>query len=208
MSAPETAFPFIRNNGPVPLPVICYRNRSLSMDIFTPNVFALIAVLVTIALILGGTIWSGVPPMPTSPNVRRAMLALVADENPAVIYELGSGWGGLATALAVAFPHARVIGLEVSPLPWLVSRLRQTIVGPDNLSIRWGDAHKADLSDGDLVVCFLCPQVMAPLDAKLRAALRPGAAVLSNSFALHGWTPEKEIRVGDRHHSAVYLYRR
>jgi len=127
---------------------------------------------------------------------------------PAVVYELGAGWGGLALALARRFPGARVVAVEASPLPWMVCRLRAALSGPDNLEVRLGDALKAELADADLAVCFLCPPAMAKLAPRLDEVLRPGAHVLSNSFALPGWTPAREARVDDLHRSAVYLYRK
>jgi len=169
---------------------------------------ALFLVLAAIVLILAGTVRTGVPPMPTSPAVRACMFAMIADLEPSCIHELGAGWGGLATALARRFPDARIVATEVSPLPWAVCRLRQVLFGPANLEVRFGDVMTADFSDADLAVCFLCPPAMARLAPRLEGGLKPGAWVLSNAFALPGWTPVKEARVDDLHRSAVYLYRK
>jgi precorrin-6B methylase 2 len=168
----------------------------------------LFAVLVVIALILAGTVWTGVPPMPTSAAVRSCMFDLVRGQSPGTVYELGAGWGGLAVALARRFPDARVVALEASPLPWAVCRMRAALFGPKNLDVRFADVLRADLADADLAVCFLCPPAMAKLAPRLETALNPGALVLSNAFALPGWTPLREVRVDDLHRSAVYLYRR
>lgn len=168
--------------------------------------FVLFPVVAAIALILGGTLWTGVPPMPTSPAVRSRMFAMIEDLDPSVIYELGAGWGGLAQALARQFPGARVIAIEVSPLPWAVCRLRASLFGPKNLDVWFGDVRRAELEKADLAVCFLCPPAMAKLAPVLADRLRPGTHVLSNTFALPGWTPVHETRVDDLHRSAVYLY--
>jgi precorrin-6B methylase 2 len=164
--------------------------------------------LAAIVLVLAGTVWTGVPPMPTSPAVRACMFAVLGDREPRCIHELGAGWGGLAVALARRFPHARVVATEISPLPWAVCRLRRALFGPANLEVRFGDAITADLAAADLAVCFLCPPAMAKLAPRLETGLKPGALVLSNAFALPGWTPVKEARVDDLHRSAVYLYQK
>ncbi len=169
---------------------------------------ALSLVLAAIVLILAGTVWTGVPPMPTSPAVRACMFSLIGDLEPRCIHELGAGWGGLAAALARRFPDARVIATEASPLPWAVCRLSRALFGPANLEVRFGDVMKADFSDADLAVCFLCPPAMARLAPRLEGGLKSGAHVLSNAFALPGWSPVKEARVDDLHRSAVYLYRK
>ena len=169
---------------------------------------SLIPAVTAIVLVLWGTVRTGVPPMPTSAAVRACMFHLAEGENPAVIYELGAGWGGLAAALARRFPDARVVAVEVSPLPWAVCRLRAAWFGPNNVEVRFADVMKTDLFDADLAVCFLCPPAMARLAPRLADGLRPGALVLSNAFALPGWTPLREARVSDLHRSPVYLYRR
>jgi trans-aconitate methyltransferase len=168
---------------------------------------ALAVALAAIVLVLGGTMRTGVPPMPTSSAVRACMFDLSKDLTPATVYELGAGWGGLATALARRWPEARVVAVEVSPLPWAVCRLRQALFGPANLEVRFADALRADLHSADLCVCFLCPPAMAKLAPRLRDALAPGAHVLSNAFALPGWAPLREARVADIHRTVVYLYR-
>lgn len=169
---------------------------------------ALVLALAAIVLVLGGTLRTGVPPMPTSSGVRACMFDLSKDVAPATVFELGAGWGGLATALARRWPEAKVVAVEVSPLPWAVCRLRQALFGPANLEVRFADALKTDLRAADLCVCFLCPPAMAKLAPYLWDALAPGTHVLSNAFALPGWVPLREARVADIHRTAVYLYRR
>ena len=139
------------------------------MEKFELDLIVLTIALAAISLILAGTIITKVPPMPSSAKARRAMLRLIDDAGvvPSTIYDLGSGWGGLAANLARGFPTARVTGVELSPLPWVMSWLWQVIMGPRNLNFRFGNALKVDLTDADLVVCFLCPVVMHVLDDKL-----------------------------------------
>ncbi len=169
---------------------------------------------VLIALLVGGlsilvtTVRTGVPPMPTNRAVKETMVAMLPpDTAPRVIYDLGSGWGTLAVTLADRYPEARVIGIELSPIPYAFSRLRQRIRPRPNLDLHWGDFLKRDLSDADLMVCYLMLQVMDRLQDKLDRELAPGTLVLSNAFAFRGWKAE-EIRVVETAMSAwVYRYR-
>ena len=48
---------------------------------------------------------------------------------------------------------------------------------------------------------------MTELKPKLEAELRPGALVLSNTFAVPGWQPVATRTADDMYRSAVYLYR-
>jgi hypothetical protein len=172
-----------------------------------PEIAALGLVLAAIALVFVSTVATGASPLPTSAAVRDAMLAALPARIDGPIYELGSGWGGLAAALARRYPAAPVTGFEVSALPWAVSKLRSVFGGPPNLTIRLRDFHGASLADAALVVCFLTPPAMEKLKSKLESELGPGALVLSNTFAFRDWQPAEVRTVPDPHRSRVYLYR-
>lgn len=164
-------------------------------------------VLVAIASIFLSTLLTGASPLPTSSVVRETMLATLPQEVDGPVYELGSGWGGLAAALARRYPKTPVRAYEVSLLPWAAAKLRQQVQGPENLAVRFGDFHKADLSDAALVVCYLPGTAMEKLKPKLVAELKPGALVASNTFAIREWKAEIEKTASDIHNSRVYLYR-
>jgi len=75
--------------------------------------------LAAVASVLGWYLLTGTPPLPSSPAVKRAMLAALPVKLEGTVYDLGSGWGGMAFALARRYPGCRVTGFEVSPLPWI-----------------------------------------------------------------------------------------
>lgn len=176
------------------------------------DAIVLIVMLSGGGLILVYTLITGVPPMPTHPRVAQAMLRLAREGGadappPRVIYDLGCGWGRLAFALARAYPEARVIGIELSPLPWLFCVLRARIQRRPNLEIRYGNFLKAPLGDGDLFFCYLMITAMRRLQAKLDRDLSPGTLVISNSFAFPGWVPDEVEIVPTAMSAWVYRYR-
>lgn len=176
----------------------------------TLDITVLTGVLFAVGLILFHTLVTGVPPMPTSGGVRRALLDLLEEiphDPQGVIYELGSGWGGLAFAIARRYPRATVRGVEVSILPWAASRLRLAVRPQANLTFRRCNFHDCPLNDAGLVVCYLFPGSMEKLKPKLEKELTEGALVVSNTFAMPGWRPERVARAGDIYSSPVYLYR-
>jgi len=171
-------------------------------------------VLAIIASIFASTMFTGASPLPTSKSVRGTMLAALdeaaKETNGTIngpIYELGSGWGGLARVLAGRYPASPVRAFEVSLLPWAVAAARQAYDGPGNLSFQLKNFHAIDLSDAALVVCYLPGPAMEKLKPKLQAELPKGALVLSNTFALSGWDPIDVRTAPDIHASRVYLYR-
>jgi hypothetical protein len=164
-------------------------------------------VLLAIGLVFFSTVVTGASPLPSSPATRETMLAVLPIRIDGPIYELGSGWGGLAVALAHRYPDQSVRAFEVSVLPWTFAKVRRMFGGPRNLEFRYGDFRRADLTDAALVSCYLTPPVMARLKPKLEAELKPGALVLCNTFAVRGWQPTATAMARDRHRSEIFLYK-
>ena len=173
----------------------------------TMEIIVLGIVLAAILLIFIPTLVTKASPLPTSRAVRETMLAMLPNAINGPIYELGSGWGGLARALARRYPETPVLAFEVSPLPWAFARVLHAFGGPGNVTFSLGDFLKADLSDAALVACYLPGPAMEKLKPKLAAELPPGALVLSNTFAIRDWQPVDEKTAPDQHLSRVYLYR-
>lgn len=174
-----------------------------------PAILVILAALAATVSVVYYTLRCGISPMPSSTKATRIMVETLADVEPgAKIIELGSGWGNVATAIARTCPQARVEGYERSPLPFLFSVLACRFSQPANPSFHRKDFMKADFGDADAVVCYLYPGGMSRLRGKLEQELRPGALVVSNTFAVPGWKPERTVRVGDVYGTRVYVYRR
>lgn len=167
----------------------------------------LILALAAVTSVLSWYLLTGIPPLPTSPAVKRVMLAALPDKLKGAVYDLGSGWGGMAFALARRYPGCRVTGFEVSPLPWVFSRLRLLLQPTPNLYFRFGNFQKVSQEDAVLVVCYLAPRAMEKLKLKLEAELKLDTLVLSNYFRVPDWRPASEYMVPDMHRTPVYLYR-
>jgi SAM-dependent methyltransferase len=170
--------------------------------------------VILIVMLLGGllilifTLITGVPPMPTQRLVMPVMFDMIPEgEKPQVVYDLGCGWGRLAFALAARYPDARVIGIELSPLPWLFCKIRQVVQRRPNLEIRYGNFLRMPLGDADLIFCYLMIGAMRRLSAKLTREAKDGTLVIANSFALQDWTPEDIQIVHGAMSAWVYRYR-
>ena len=172
------------------------------------SVLLLICVAAAGVSIVWYTVRNDISPMPTSPKVKRVLLdALEQRTVRGRIFELGSGWGTLAFALARRFPRCDVLAFENSPVPYMVSRWRQALFPRPNLSLRRTDFLRFSLSDADAVVCYLYPGGMARLREPFERELRPGTLVISNTFAVPGWTPEQVVQAADLYRTKVFVYR-
>jgi len=137
--------------------------------------------------------------MPSSRIAKRAMLSLLKESTPQVIYELGSGWGGMAIKLAKTFPQAKVVAFELSPIPYLYSKILSPRL--NNLNFRRRDFLKEDLAKADTIVCYLFPKGMELLEKKLQKQ-----TVISNSFALPNRKPAQTLYVDDFSSTPIYRY--
>ena len=164
--------------------------------------------LITMISLAWHTFQLGISPMPSSAKARRAIVEIVKSQNPRTnIAELGSGWGGLAISLARVVSGGRVVGYERSLVPYLWSQFAAKVVRVRNLTLLRDDFHRAQLRDFDIVVCYLFTGAMEKLRKKFEQELKPGALVISNTFAVPGWKPIEVIRLEDLYKTPIYVYR-
>lgn len=153
--------------------------------------------------------WSlrnGISPMPTAEKVKRKVLAAIPPETQGTVIDLGSGWGNMAHQIAKALPHCQVLGYESSPIPYLFSRLWQSIDRQANLQFLRRDFFKLPLEEISLIYCYLYPDAMKKLATKFNEELKPGTVIISNTFALPGWEPVEVLQTQDAYHTRIYLY--
>ncbi|MBD3671611.1 MAG: hypothetical protein HUJ29_12650 [Gammaproteobacteria bacterium] len=144
--------------------------------------------------------------MPSSSKSRRVILELLQDcSGSSCFAELGSGWGSLVIPMARRNPGKTIIGYELSPVPYLVSRLLKRLYRLDNLVLYRKDFLYADLTAVDCLVCYLYPGGMEQLWHKLKQE-KLCATVISNTFAFVGIEPERLVRAADLYNSPIYVY--
>lgn len=110
------------------------------------------------------------------------------------VLDLGSGTGTVVCALARLRPQDAVVGVESAPALVAISRWRTR--GLDNAEIVAGDFLALDWSGFDVVYAFLSPAPMEAVWEKARRELKPGAWLVSNSFAVPGAEPVVCLPVG------------
>nr|WP_308493361.1 class I SAM-dependent methyltransferase [Duganella alba] len=149
-----------------------------------------------IFLLLLGWYWSTfrtqVPYYPSQPVVWDAVRQLLPAARAPRVIDIGSGLGGLTLYLARVRPDADAIGIELAPLPWLVSWLRARI-GRSRARFLLGDYEKLDFGQFDLVFAYLSPAAMPALWRKTRAEMRPGTMLVSYEFVIEERAPDSII---------------
>lgn len=146
--------------------------------------------------------------MPTSPKQQRALLDSLPPDLLGEVIDLGSGWGTLSIGLAKKLPSCQITGYESSPVPHFLSVLFLLLLRYPNLKFVRADIFEASVRDAVAVVCYLYPGAMTKLISKLETELRPGTIVITNTFAVPDWKPEKIAEAADIYRSKIYFYRR
>lgn len=139
---------------------------------------AFLLLLATFRGVAGGQI----PLYLSGAAARREVLALAREMGADTVTDLGAGTGSLIVPLARSAPDIHWIGIENSPIPWAIARLR--CFGLPNCEIRYGDLWEAKLSNCRLVYTFLSPAPMRRLWHKAVAEMPAGASLVSNSFPI------------------------
>ena len=168
------------------------------------NAFDAIVVGLAVAALISIVVTSlrvGTSPMPSSRKAQKAIISAIPHDTHGLIFDLGSGWGN------VVFPLATIRGVELSLVPWAVSRIGASLFGSSNLDIQRGNFQDISLDGAEVVVCFLCPGGMTSLKTKFEEELKPNTLIVSNTFRLAGWEPEEIITLNDIHQTRIYRYR-
>ena len=168
--------------------------------------------LLAVEIIAGGlivvyTYRVGISPMPSLRQARQEILRRVPVESDGPVVELGCGWGSLAIPLARLNPKRPVVAYELSPVPWLFTRLRRALSRTPNLELHRKDFFDASLREASVVVCYLYTGAMERLREKFEKELAPGTLVISNTFAIPSWSPELTLTTGTFWRTPIYFYR-
>lgn len=143
----------------------------------------------------------GAPWGPTSRRTVHKMLTLAGVRPGDVVYDLGSGDGRIPIMAARRF-GARAVGIEIDPLFWLWTQLKIAVLGLQReVRLIRGDLFDQDLSQADVVTCYLLPRTNERLVGKLKRELCPGARIVSRRFQLPGWSPVRQDDV-----ARLYVY--
>lgn len=122
------------------------------------------------------------------------------------IRELGSGDGRFMTAVEKRYSR-EVRGYEINPIAYGICRLKIALFRLGS-AVAYQSFWNVDLTDADCIFCYLFPDIMPRLGAKLAHELKDGAFVISANFPVPGWRPIEVLRCSHKiYNDPVYLYR-
>lgn len=162
---------------------------------FPINLWLIVLIFAGMALILIGLwlivpILSGLPWRPTALDRIRSALTMARLAAGEVVYDLGSG-DGRVLVLAAREYQARAVGVEISPMHCLTSRLYARAQHVEDLiTVKQADFYKVDLSKADVVFAYMTSAQVKRLRPHLEGQLQSGARVVTISFDMDGWEPQ------------------
>jgi len=136
-----------------------------------------------------------VPYVPTTDEAVQAMLKLADVKKSDVVYDLGCGDGRIVVAAAKTY-GAHAVGIDIDPRRIQEAKDNARKAGVENL-VRFeeADLFQADIHQASVVTLFLLSSINLKLRPKLLQDLKPGTRIVSNTFDMGDWKPDKEFNV-------------
>jgi SAM-dependent methyltransferase len=129
--------------------------------------------------------------VPTPYELIRAMLSMAGVSRDDYVVDLGSGDGRVV--ITAAKLGARSVGVEYDHNLYELSLRNAKSEGVSGTAqFVEGDLFGFDLSDATVITLFLLPDLNKKLKPRL-LNLKPGTRIVSNTFAMGDWIPDKEI---------------
>lgn len=151
----------------------------------------LIAIAVFLIFFLYNTIKArGVPFVRSVNEIEALLLENIEIKKGQKFVDLGCGDGKILSAVSKEFQGIKAVGYETSRYPF--RRAQQKIKqGSWNYAVIKQNFFKADLSDVDVVYCYLMPHLMGAVWKKLCQECKPGTLFYSNAFEIADIEAEK-----------------
>jgi SAM-dependent methyltransferase len=146
------------------------------------------------------------PYIPTPEDVVERMLTLAEVTNQDTVYDLGCGDGRVVITAAKKY-GARGVGIDIDKDRIDESRKNARDAGVTSL-VRFerGDILDANVSDATVVMLYLVSSANLKLRPILTKQLQPGARIVSHSFGMGDWHPDKVDRFTDGRGDQRVLY--
>jgi SAM-dependent methyltransferase len=166
--------------------------------------------IVILVLLMIPTLYAmldGAPFVPTEMEQVNRMLKAANLKPGMKVYDLGSGDGRLVYKASKDY-GAKGVGYEFSPLVWALSKFL-SLFWRSEAKLKFGNFWKKDLSDADVIFCYLLTHSMVRMQKIIWPTLKPGTLVVSNAFVMKDLKPWKKIpRDADRKLGPIWIYKK
>jgi hypothetical protein len=169
-----------------------------------PNEFYLAGFIISLSF-FWTTFRSQVPFFPSRPAVWKQVAKLMPKDKPVRLIDIGSGLGDMSMYIAKMRPDSTIEGIEIAPLPWLVSFVRGQI-RRSRAAFKLGDYRSLNFANYDVIFAYLSPAAMVALWEKAQLEMKTGSLLISLEFEIPDVSPSMRI-AGNEHSPTLYVWR-
>jgi hypothetical protein len=159
-----------------------------------------------LALFYWSNFLTRVPYYPSTEVVWSEIADLLPSDQAANVLEIGSGFGGFCLFIKKPKPDSTVVGVELSPIIWLYSHIRQLILKIDCQFLRQ-DYRRMDFAKQDLIFAFLSPAAMPALYLQAKKQMKSGAILASYCFEIPCAQNESVEEIEISYGKTLYVWR-
>ncbi len=148
------------------------------------------------------------PYVPTPQEVVERMLALANVQKTDFVVDLGCGDGRIPVTAAKKY-GARGLGVDIDPVRIAEANANAKAAGVEHLvEFKLQDALKTDVTNATVITTYLLSASNLRLRPILTKQLKPGSRIVTHSFSMGDWAPEKTDTFNDTtgRSRTVYLY--
>lgn len=133
-----------------------------------------------------------VPFVPSKMRVVSKMIEAAHLKKDETVIDLGCGDGRLLLEAEKKTKGIHAIGFEIAPLVFVLAWMRKIWSG-SKFQLRFQSLFRANLKNANVIFCYLFPNVMKPLAAKIRLECKPGTRIISNTFSIPELAPASHV---------------
>jgi hypothetical protein len=156
-----------------------------------PTEIYLIGFMISLSL-YWTTFRSQVPFFPSRPIVWQQVAKIIPKDKPLRLIDIGSGLGDMSMYIAKLRPDSHIEGIEIAPLPWLISYVRGKM-RRSTATFKIGDYHTLNFANYDVIFAYLSPAAMLTLWEKASHEMLPGSLLISLEFEIPEVKPTLRI---------------
>jgi SAM-dependent methyltransferase len=180
------------------IPIIYFTSQNFN-NLFSLTILILISIPTIMAMV------NGAPFVPTPMDRVRKMVALAKIKKGQRVYDIGCGDGRFVYLAANEY-GAKATGYELSPLVFLLALVRK-FFWKSQAQIIFSNFKMHDLSDADIVFCYLLPDTLKMLQPELDKQFKKGTKIFSYAFQIPNWKLiHTEERTPKLNLAPVYVY--
>lgn len=167
-------------------------------------IIALIILLWQVSNII--SVLSGSPYVMADKKIVRESLKAVGLKKGDIFYDLGCGKGDVL--IEAEKMGAKAIGYEISPYYYIWAKIRTS--PKPNIEVRFKNILHVDLSDADIVYCYLLPEFLKKLSPQFQKKLKPGSRLISIGFPIKKSSNFAGAKIRDKYifkNHKIYIYK-